>query len=82
MHDWRPERACTCDGLLTVVIELRELTDETQGRATLRRTVAKAGMPGLQAAPRLGGSVVKIGRAKIKSVTISRDAFIATKNSW
>jgi len=60
---------------------LRELSDETQGRATLRRTVAKVGMPSPQAPPRRDGSVVKIGGAK-KGVTISRNAFVATINSW
>jgi hypothetical protein len=62
---------------------LRELTDETQGRATLRRAVAKVGMASPQALTRCGESVVKIGRAKTKKgVTISRNAFIATTNSW
>jgi len=48
---------------------LRELTEETQGRATLRSGVAKVGMLGLQALSRCGGSVVKIGRAKTKKAS-------------
>ena len=51
---------------MTVVIELRELTDETQGLATLRRAVAKVGMLVPQAPLRLDGSVVKIRRGKTK----------------